>query len=208
MRDRLARGRDRRHAARRQFGLWPGRERFARSVRGTCSSPCAASITTRTISSPMLQRAAPRCAGQPSRVGSHRAGGRARGARGPDSVRTRMPGVSGRRRGHHRQQRQDHGQGDDGGDPRIAEAAWLPAATSTTTSVCRSPRAARVRASLCRDRDGRESPGRDRAPRIVAAPGVGLVINAGPRTWKGSAVSTRSPERRASSSSWARRTAP
>ena len=53
--------------------------------------------------------------------------------------------------------------------------------------------AARVRASLCRDRDGRESPGEIAHLARVAAPGVDLVINAGPRTWRVSAVSTRSP---------------
>ena len=85
-----------------------------------------------------------------------------------------------------RQQRQDHGEGNARRDParseRGDEAVLATAATSTTTSACRSRCCACAPASLRRGRDGHEPRRRDPLPRAARAPDVALVNNASART--------------------------
>ena len=95
------------------------------------------------------------------------AGRRARHAGRADPLRQRVaPGLRRHRGRHHRQQRQDHGQGDDRRDPRRLRS--VPRHQGQPEQPHRRAahaRAARRHAPLCGDRDGREPPGRDRATR-------------------------------------------
>ena len=107
----------------------------------SCSSRCAGRASTATISSrPRRPRGAAGAV-----VDTPRRSAAAADRRAPtrQAALTQLRGRLARavldaRGRRHRQQRQDHGQGDDRGDPRSARARRSRrAATSTTTSACR-----------------------------------------------------------------------
>ena len=122
-------------------------------------------------------------------------------------IRTRLaPGVRRHRDRHHRQQRQDHGQGNDRRDhvaarpvPRHAGQPQQPHRRAADVVP------ARVDAALRGDRDGREPPGRDRAPR--GAGRAGRRDSSSTRVRRTSRVSAGSKASRAARARCSRRSA-